>query len=636
MMAYEADEEMPARVQMILKAIANPKRTRVLRILNSKGSLAYSELKGMVGYRTKNESGKFAYHLRQLRKHSLVYANKNEKQYTITNLGKMVLSMIKQVEERSVVESGQMYVRTSSMAIEEFNSDKILQSLVREGRLPMDMAERVTVEVEKRIRKYQADHLTGPLIREMVNAVLLESGQEEYRHRMTRLGMPAYDVQEMLTDSAPAGLDSVAMAVGRSILSEYLMTNTLPKDVADMHMGGYLNISDPAGWSLVPDTLFVEAADLLDGSVSWGAGTPRMAPEGGAAADALSAALRRISWEASGEVVVDGMEGVMRQYGMAADVLARALAAVHRGGARITMRVPLEDDAAGTMLDAYKEYIGMASDLRVGIVADPGDGIVDGFADVLAELSTEGGSVGVGRGRVAASGVTDTGGEGTTLKLHSMAVNLPRLAYTADSDEKYFRVLMAMRVAPAIAALKERRKDIMDITRRGLNPFLASKAPYDKKGTVQLLINLVGMREAVGDVMGYTGEKTHPVCIRGIKTAVASAKKERRGGVSVDVCMAPSMGSARLVELDGKEYGKVKIPMAARGGEYGQGRAVDIQEAIVVTASDSMAAEIRETAAVLGGGLYVGLQYDDGTPRVDVAEGMRRMAPICGFTLGRR
>ena len=188
------------RVRMIFSVMASPNRIDILRILNSKGPLTYSELKSLAGFKSKKESGKFAYHLRKLLRQSLVALNKSERRYTITNLGKLVLSLARQIEERSIIESGKMYVRTSKDSIEEFNSHKIIQSLVREGSLPLELAQKITEEVENRIYKYQITYLTGSLIREMVNSVLLEHGHEEYRNKLARVGMPAFDVKELISN----------------------------------------------------------------------------------------------------------------------------------------------------------------------------------------------------------------------------------------------------------------------------------------------------------------------------------------------------------------------------------------------------------------------------------------------------
>jgi len=77
------------RVRMIFSVMASPNRIDILRILNSKGPLTYSELKSLAGFKSKKESGKFAYHLRKLLRQSLVALNKSERRYTITNLGNL-------------------------------------------------------------------------------------------------------------------------------------------------------------------------------------------------------------------------------------------------------------------------------------------------------------------------------------------------------------------------------------------------------------------------------------------------------------------------------------------------------------------------------------------------------------------
>jgi len=63
------------RVRMIFSVMASPNRIDILRILNSKGPLTYSELKSLAGFKSKKESGKFAYHLRKLLRQSLVALN---------------------------------------------------------------------------------------------------------------------------------------------------------------------------------------------------------------------------------------------------------------------------------------------------------------------------------------------------------------------------------------------------------------------------------------------------------------------------------------------------------------------------------------------------------------------------------
>ena len=186
---------------MIFSVMASPNRIDILRILNSKGLMTYSELKSLAGFRSKKESGKFAYHLRKLLKQSLVGLNKAERRYTITNLGKLVLNLARQIEEKSMIESGKMYVRTSNQTIEEFNPHKITQCLVREANMSLEQSTKVTEEVENKIYKSRASYLTSNFIRDCVNNVLIEHGLEEQMNKLIRLGIPIYDLNKKLNNN---------------------------------------------------------------------------------------------------------------------------------------------------------------------------------------------------------------------------------------------------------------------------------------------------------------------------------------------------------------------------------------------------------------------------------------------------
>ena len=52
-------ESVSRRVRTIYSVIASSNRLEILRILNTKGPLSYSELKTLAGFKSKKESGKF-------------------------------------------------------------------------------------------------------------------------------------------------------------------------------------------------------------------------------------------------------------------------------------------------------------------------------------------------------------------------------------------------------------------------------------------------------------------------------------------------------------------------------------------------------------------------------------------------
>ena len=490
------------RVRMIFSVMASPNRIDILRILNSKGPLTYSELKSLAGFKSKKESGKFAYHLRKLLRQSLVALNKSERRYTITNLGKLVLSLARQIEERSIIESGKMYVRTSHDSIEEFNSHKIIQSLVREGTLPLELSQKITEEVENRIYKFQTTYLTGSLIREMVNNVLLEHSYEEYRNKLARLGMPVFDVNEMFTnvENNQNGAEDLLFNTGKNVLAEYLLTNSLPKDVADSHLSGDLHITNPGIWSLMPDVVFLNLKELIDEGLQLGGKSLNVSrvPQPKTLDDLsvlLPMTLSLIAKEASQEVVIDELPTVLGKISKNLKDIEENLLRIFKLSSTsisydksptvISFRLPLSADQkiVKSILSAYKSYLEITPLSKIGLVIDYEKGKISEISDVLSTIISIGGNVIFSKGSCSTNGILKAEEKhiGTSIKLGSLTINLPRLAFESNKDETYFRARLALLIKPAIDSMILRKKDISDLTRRGINPLLSKNTQFMQK-----------------------------------------------------------------------------------------------------------------------------------------------------------
>ena len=654
------------RVRMIFSIMASPNRIDILRILNAKGPVTYSELKGYAGFRSKQESGKFAYHLRKLLRQSLVSLNKSERRYTITNLGKLVLNLTRQIEERSVIESGKMYVRSSNDLIEEFHSSRILQSLVREGTLPMELAQKITEETESKIYKYQPTYLTGPLIREIVNSVLIEHGHEEYRNKLVRLGMPAFDIREAISnvDGVDNGAGGILLRAGQKIFSENLMINVLPKDIADSHLSGDLHITNPGVWSMVPDTVFINAKDLLDDGAYLGGkhlGVSRVAPTkslDGLAAS-LSLVISLISTEASQEVVLDGLPQALSRHArdlqdlearLTGAFVAASAAPRHNGNATIVsvrLQLGTENKANGAILGAYRNYARITPRPRIGLVVDYERGRVSDVSARIAEIVSLGGVVALGRGQVSAAGITNPSRAAAPLsiKLQSVSINLPRLAFESNKDSTYFRARLAILMKPVLSFMAARKKEVSDLTRRGLNPILARHSQYMQRSSVSLVINLVGLREAVFDVLGCPDDRSgRDVLYRVVETAVdVAAKKGKETGDEIRVCMVDSDGAARFSALDDEKYGKNSVPGGGRpDAPYGQGVALDASAIGGLTPRSDEISHCNKLARELNGGLAVKLEIAREAPAGEIKGAIEKAAtllpsfapvkrvPICG------
>ena len=587
------------RVRMIFSVMASPNRIDILRILNSKGPLTYSELKSLAGFKSKKESGKFAYHLRKLLRQSLVALNKSERRYTITNLGKLVLSLARQIEERSIIESGKMYVRTSHDSIEEFNSHKIIQSLVREGSLPLELSQKITEEVENRIYKYQTSYLTGALIREMVNSVLLEHGHEEYRNKLARLGLPVFEIQEMLTNTEHVdnGVEGILFKAGRTVFTERLLTNILPKDVADSHLSGDLHISNPGLWSLLPDTLFVNIKDLIDEGIELqGKGLNITKISSVKTLDDLTTCLSMImsliSKEATQEVVLDGIVQVLSKFSKNMSDLETKLLQVFSTSSTSTsytnnpttlaFRLQLGSDLklVKAILSTYKTYVKNTPIPKFSIIINYGSGKITDVSGLLSEIISLGGNILLSKSIMSTHGVQIKEANTTTINLGSVTINLPRLALESNKDETYFRARLALLMKPTIAAMSLRKKDIADLTRRGVNPILAKNTQYMQRSSISLTVNLVGLSESVFNILGHKNDKDgKEILQKVIDTAVdVAGKKGKEIGVDTTISLIHSDGTERFTTLDGEKYGKNSVIDSLKGGFYSEGIVIDSSE----------------------------------------------------------
>ncbi|MFZ0966593.1 MAG: anaerobic ribonucleoside-triphosphate reductase [Candidatus Bathyarchaeia archaeon] len=249
---------VPHRVRgvKILKAVSSPLRLQILNLLFDRGPLSYTELMGSLKMNPSRDAGRFAYHLKFLLKADLIEADVEAKKYCLTELGKIVIDVTERIEKKAFKPKG-MLVRTSRFAPEEFDANKIANSLIKETKMPAELAQKVAKEAEKWLLKSKTKYLTAPLVREVANAILIEKGLEEYRHKLTRLGLPVYDVTTLIDTKSKTseGSTSIHETAGETVLKEYILLNVFPRDIADAHLSGSLHIHGLSSWILKPSEI---------------------------------------------------------------------------------------------------------------------------------------------------------------------------------------------------------------------------------------------------------------------------------------------------------------------------------------------------------------------------------------------
>lgn len=132
-----------------------------------------------------------------------------------------------------------------------FEADRIITSLLQEAGLSDSDAQLIAIRVMDRIVASGIKFLSGPLIREMCNSVLAEMGLEKERIRYTRVGVPMYDLDQLI--NAPANHTSnanlmrnpetIAKLVHDQVMEQHTFLS-IPPHLADAHLRGDIYIKD--------------------------------------------------------------------------------------------------------------------------------------------------------------------------------------------------------------------------------------------------------------------------------------------------------------------------------------------------------------------------------------------------------
>jgi DNA-binding transcriptional ArsR family regulator len=583
------------RVKTIFSVIASPSRLEVLKILNTKGPMTYSELKTLAGFKAKKESGKFAYHLRKLLRQNLIAQNRAERKYMLTTLGRLVLNSAKQIEEQALLESGRLFVRSSRHKMEEFTTDRIVHSLVSEAGMPVELAQRVASEAESRIYKFQTAYLTAPLIRELVNSILIEEGLEEYRHRLSRLGMPVYDVTEEFEriGHGPYGIESLTHQTASSVLSEYLLLIQLPRDIADSHLSGDIHISNVGHWSLKPDTLFVNIAapaknaQNLEGKFPF---IPKMDLSKKDEFGRLLAINYLLSREAGRDVYYIGFSDFLPA-GRDQDDLARLFSYLTYSFPQNSDRpkIMFEVDMSSTkgkltsILNGYGEYVKATPVPAIGLALTGAEELGKETVEQLVSIVRNNGLISLnrdGRTKRSAFGIAvESVGKAGPITLDSISINMPRIALDTQNDEVYFRARTRLQLENAVNALKIRRKLIETNIKRGLLPSLNlfenmvySESPF-------LRVNLTGLNESLLLVKPNASPDD---LVSMAKETLDSAEEYFQTiadglGSGFSIILTSDESALRFVQLDRDKYGRSKVKGLALD-RYAQGTTLSSQD----------------------------------------------------------
>ena len=172
---------------------------------------------------------------------------------TTKEIKMLVFDSLKVIDEKLAeryLAANTLRVRTSRDTIEGFDQTKIEKTLVLETGASEEVARKIATDVHKELKKLNLEYLTAPIIREIVNTKLVEYGLETLRRRYTRLGIPVYNITNLIQNGSRDNAnmihnpETVHKYVADEALKQYALLHILPTELADAHMGGAIHIHD--------------------------------------------------------------------------------------------------------------------------------------------------------------------------------------------------------------------------------------------------------------------------------------------------------------------------------------------------------------------------------------------------------
>jgi ribonucleoside-triphosphate reductase len=139
----------------------------------------------------------------------------------------------------------------SEAELTPWNRHKISQALVKEANIPLKVANRVAHNVEKKIIASGMKQVATGFIRELVDSELLELGYGKKIKEQTSLGIPTYDLQELIfskslenSNIASHNPEAVNLVIAETTLKQYALNNIFSRDLATAHLEGKIHLHD--------------------------------------------------------------------------------------------------------------------------------------------------------------------------------------------------------------------------------------------------------------------------------------------------------------------------------------------------------------------------------------------------------
>lgn len=118
------------------------------------------------------------------------------------------------------------YVENSNGEVKKFDAQKIYLSVCKETGLDQSKSHRITIDMLRKLSGLNIGNtISAPNIREMICSGLTNSNLQSYRNKYTRLGIPLFDITELLNEKRST--DFMKLWIVTQVMEQYIHLNKL-------------------------------------------------------------------------------------------------------------------------------------------------------------------------------------------------------------------------------------------------------------------------------------------------------------------------------------------------------------------------------------------------------------------------
>ena len=135
--------------------------------------------------------------------------------------------------------------------IRPWNKHLITLALEKEADMPADVAADISSAVERRVFASGMSRISTSLIRELVDNELFERGLNASLERQATIGMPTYDLEQIIFSKSNENSnitannpEAINLHIAETTLKQYALRNLFTKDVAEAHLQGMIHLHD--------------------------------------------------------------------------------------------------------------------------------------------------------------------------------------------------------------------------------------------------------------------------------------------------------------------------------------------------------------------------------------------------------